>query len=371
MTHIQQAHVQSFRVTDNTVWRHLTLTDSDGVVGVGEYTISHPGEDLDARASAAAQTLIGRAVNQITGPSLAAEWGDDFVAWTIASAADQAAGDLRAMAAAQPLAKLLNPSAILGPVKLYANINRRTEPRSPADFAAGARAALAAGHTAVKLAPFDGVTPQICGTDAGEPLIDAGLECIRAVKDVVGYRAQVMVDCHWRFTATRAAVLIDTLADIGVVWFECPIAETLDTIGQLCALRARCAAHGMRLAGCETMTGAAGFEPFIAAGAYDVVMPDVKHAGGLQEVLRVCRDAAAHGIACSLHNPTGPVAHLHSIHLCAAFGATERLEIQFGETPWFMELTDPPPGIEGDCALLSTAPGIGLRHAVPRADLPD
>jgi galactonate dehydratase len=78
-------------------------------------------------------------------------------------------------------------------------------------------------------------------------------------------------------------------------------------------------------------------------GLYDVVMPDVKYAGGLAECLRIAELAARHGVAVSLHNPSGPVCHAHSIHLSAALQTEERLEYQHGETPLFFGIA---PGLE-------------------------
>src|SRR5207237_7672090 len=49
-------------------------------------------------------------------------------------------------------------------IRNYANINRSTEERTPAGFAAMAGKAVAAGFDAVKLAPFDGMPPRL--TDA-------------------------------------------------------------------------------------------------------------------------------------------------------------------------------------------------------------
>ena len=65
------------------------------------------------------------------------------------------------------------------------------------------------------------------------------------------------------------------------------------------------------------MTGLEGFRPFLEAGIYDVIMPDVKYAGGLRELLRIGEFAAGLGVACSPHNPSGPIAHAHSLHLSA------------------------------------------------------
>ena len=73
--------------------------------------------------------------------------------------------------------------------------------------------------------------------------------------------------------------------------------------------RALCNARGMVLAGLETQIGLAAFEPYLSAGAYDVVMPDVKYVGGLVETVAVAERAAACGVAVSPHNPSGPVCH--------------------------------------------------------------
>jgi galactonate dehydratase len=99
----------------------------------------------------------------------------------------------------------------------------------------------------------------------------------------------------------------------------------------------------MRLAGAETFTGVEGFRPLLEQGLYDVVMPDVKYAGGLAELMRIAELAEKHGAACSLHNPSGPICHAHSIHVSAALAGAERLEYQHGETPLFYAIA---PGLE-------------------------
>jgi hypothetical protein len=94
----------------------------------------------------------------------------------------------------------------------------------------------------------------------------------------------------------------------------------------------------MNSAGGEMITGADQAEAMCAAGLYDVLMPDIKYAGsyrGMQEIARVCE---RHGRDYSPHNPTGPIAHLASIHLCAAAPALLWLEHQWDESPLFDSL---------------------------------
>jgi galactonate dehydratase len=75
--------------------------------------------------------------------------------------------------------------------------------------------------------------------------------------------------------------------------------------------------RGMRLAGAETLSGLAAYRPLVEGGCYDVLMPDAKHAGGLEEIRRIAGLAQTAGMEIAPHNPTGPVCHAHSVHLCS------------------------------------------------------
>lgn len=99
----------------------------------------------------------------------------------------------------------------------------------------------------------------------------------------------------------------------------------------------------------------------IEAGCYDVLMPDAKHAGGLEEIRRIAALAQTAGIEIAPHNPTGPVCHAHSVHLCAVIPNFLLLEVQFGETEAFFDM------VEGEslrfiqgAAPLPQAPGLGI-----------
>jgi galactonate dehydratase len=363
MPRIVRADVVPVPVSDKTVWQHLILSADDGRSGIGEYTLNDTTGELDAMALAAGRELVGRDIDPDTLVPVVDGLKINLPGWTVLSALDQAVCDLRAQIAGVPLATLLNPAATATKVPLYANINRRTVDRSPEGFAISAGLALDAGYQAMKMAPFDGVTPQTCQSLDGAALVDAGLDRVRAVASTLAGGADLKVDCHWRFTRRRADRLLDELAEIGVVWFECPIAETPEAIPDLVALRRACSAKGMRLAGCELMTGLEAFRPYIEGEAYDVIMPDVKHVGGMAEMFAVAAAATAQGTAISIHNPSGPVAHQVSVQVSAALGTGERLEVQFDESPLFMSVTEPPPRMIGGAAVLTDGPGLGVRLA--------
>jgi galactonate dehydratase len=175
-----------------------------------------------------------------------------------------------------------------------------------------------------------------------------------------------MVDCHWRFDETTAAHMIDATAEQRVHWVECPIPETDANIPALVRLRARAHAHDILLAGMEEGIGCASFAPYCSAGAYDVMMPDVKYIGGLAEMQRCAELLARHGVAMSPHNPSGPVAHAASLHVSAAMEHFDMLELQFDESPLFDTLVaNNLPRREGGMSKLPVAAGLGVKLDAP------
>jgi galactonate dehydratase len=277
----------------------------------------------------------------------------------IASAVEQALWDLAGRSSQRDVTSLLGADHARS-IALYANINRRTLDRSPEGVAASAREAAAAGFTRFKFAPFDDLVPADEGSPHGRDKFEAGIARMTAMREALGPGADIYVDCHWRFGIAGARRAIDALAALGVTWFECPLPEEERAIPDIVALRAHANANGMRLAGLEAMTSREAFAPWLAAGAYDVVMPDVKYCGGIEELIAIGGDALAHRAACAPHNPSGPVSHAASLVACAHLPPPVLLEHQWDETPRFHELAGPGlPMPAGGASALPDGPGLG------------
>jgi galactonate dehydratase len=90
----------------------------------------------------------------------------------------------------------------------------------------------------------------------------------------------------------------------------------------------------MEVVGGELLFGVRGFLPWLAAGAFDVIMPDVKHCGGLSGLRAIGETAAAFGVAVAPHNPSGPLATIASGQALAALPGHRPLEIAWGEVDW-------------------------------------
>lgn len=347
------------QVTPKTNWCFVLVRAAGGETGVGECTLSGQEPLLAAEVARRAGALVGQDVLDRTRLArLLVNAPGGLVAHTVVSGIEQALWDLAGQRFGVPI-HALGGGALRDHVTLYANINRGVSPRTPEGFAAAARRAVADGFRAVKLAPFD----PFVWEDAAEPAQRAayaeGLARIEAVRDALGPAATLMVDCHWRFSAGGAAELIRDVARCGLFWLECPVAEA--NRAEQRRLRGLANDRGMRLAGAESLAGLAAYRPVIEAGCYDVLMPDVKHAGGHEEIRRIAALAQTAGIEIAPHNPTGPVCHAHSLHLCATIPNMLTLEVQYGETPRFFDLVGGADlAFRDGRAAVPRAPGLGV-----------
>ncbi len=95
------------------------------------------------------------------------------------------------------------------------------------------------------------------------------------------------------------------------------------------------------MAGGELLFGTKGFAPLCETQAVNVIMPDVKHCGGLLEMNAIAALARAHGIAVAPHNPSGPVSTAANVQIGAGMRNFRLLELQWGEAGWRGELVIP------------------------------
>src|SRR5258706_10070142 len=100
------------------------------------------------------------------------------------------------------------------------------------------------------------------------------------------------------------------------------------------------------MAGGEILFGIHGFAPLCRRRAMDVIMPDVKHCGGLLEMTRIAAMANADEVAIAPHNPSGPVSTAATVQVCAGMKNFRILELQWGEVPWRSHLVIPPEKFE-------------------------
>jgi len=363
-------------VSDKTNWFFIRVTAENGLTGVGEATLNGWEAAQLAVAGAMRSSLVGISVDD--APALLKVYPHSpggLIASSVISAIEQAITDLRARLAGVAVHVLLGRKRSRNAVRVYANINRGARDRSPAGMSQAARNAVAAGFPAVKIAPFDGVYPDQAPYGIDETtrkrLRQAGIDRVYAVREAVGPDIDILVDCHWRFDESGALQLIQDLKGARPYWIECPTSENPDGYSTLRRVRDATVCHSVKLAGAERQIAVAGFRPFIVDRLVDVVMPDIKYAGGYSEMLSIAHLCAAHDVDFSPHNPSGPVCNMASVHLCAVAPAFLILEFQLAESPLYFDVVGGfRPTLVNGCFEVSETPGVGvdLDDAVLRAN---
>ena len=355
---IEFARLVCVEVAPDTKWLFVEIGVSGGISGWGEASLNQREDEVGLAAKYCFPGLIGRRLlPEIIFQDLTFSNLPDAA---VSSAVMQALQDVSARLAGLSLADYIGQRK-RDKISLYANINRRSRDRSPHGMASSALLALEAGFDAIKIAPFDEVSANLTKADMRRA-INAGIDRIEAVREVLGPQKRLMVDCHWRFDEAGAAEMIRAASAAAPHWIECPVVEDKSNIDVICNLRRLANMANIYLAGLETQILSQGFLTYLKAGAYDVMMPDVKYAGGPDEMLRLASLFEQYRIKFSPHNPTGPMCHAHSLHICAVLDSCDLLEHQFDETPLFKQVIECGiPETEGGVASLDwNRPGLGV-----------
>jgi len=336
-------------------WILVRLGTSEGLTGIGE--ASHGATDAATvrYLRQFAERLKGRGVFDI-------EWlrsacaretatGGTSAACAL-SALEQCCWDIAGQALNVPVYDLFG-GALRTTIRNYANINRSTDPRTPAGFAAMAQRAVEAGFDAVKLAPWDDMPADLSDSAKVERITQLGIDRATAVRAVLGPARDLLLDAHSKFDLARGLKLLNRVEQLKLFWLE-----EVTRVPDLPAIRH---AAPMLTAGGEVIYGAKGFLPYLIAGSVDIAMPDVKYCGGMLELKKVASLAEAAGLKVSPHGPASPVGNVAAAHVCAGMPNFLILEFSYGEAPWRPELIDPPEQMEKGYLNLTPRPGLGIR----------
>ncbi len=351
--------LETFRVKVNRRgdWVLARVQTSAGVSGLGD--ASHGGADdrVIALLGAFFERVKGRGIFEIE--RLRAEAQEEIArqgraAAVALSALEQALWDIQGKLAGVPACALFG-GRLRERVRNYANINRSTEVREPAAFARNAELAVKAGFDAIKMAPFDGMPRMDAEPARIEEFTRLGVDCVRAVRDVIGPSRDLLVDVHSHMNLERGLDLARRLEPLNLFWLEeVTPARPLENLAAINR------AARMPTAGGESIYGVKGFYPYIAAGAVDIVMPDVKYCGGMLELKKIAALAEGAGLQVAPHGPASPVGNMAAAHVSVTLPNFQILEYSFGEVPWRAELIDPPEQLRGGVLEVAEKPGLGI-----------
>ncbi|WP_019940971.1 mandelate racemase/muconate lactonizing enzyme family protein [Dyadobacter beijingensis] len=368
---ITDIRIHEVKVNQRGNWHFVELVTNKGLTGLGEasHGFSAAAKDgvsqLRAELKDLFQLVKGEspfAVEQYRQRGFQKAFERGKIAVTAFSAIEHALWDLKGKALGVPVYELLG-GKLRDELKVYANINRATNQRDAngrrlvSAFQANAENALKSGFKALKLAPFDDMKPLKTSDEkqiASD--IDYAVGCIEAVRKTIGPDIDLLIDVHSHLNEELAISTAKRLERARLYWFE----EPVDPQKFPTETRAITDATAQPSAGGESIFGRQGFAELIATRALDVIMPDVKHCGGIQELRFIAALAETAGnIAIAPHNPSGPVSTAASVQVCASIPNFSILEYAYGEVPWRAELLSPIERFENGHIRVPDAPGLG------------
>ena len=330
-------------------WVFVHVRTDDGMDGLGELNPSAPRQAVLAALREIEREVIGtdpRRIEHLTARLKPRP--EDRPAVHALCAFEQGLWDILGKSLGVPVHALLGGKC-RDSIPVYANVTRAALEGTPDDFVRQATGAVADGHTAVKIAPFDGRFGD------GNKLIDHGLECVQAVREAIGPDIDLLLDCYGRFSLDEARRIVDGLRDIELYWLEEPVGER-DLEGYRQIKRET----GWRLAGGERAMLIEGCWPLFDAKAMDVLMPDVTIAGGIGELKKIASIAESRGQLTAPHGPFGPVTVAAHVQLMASHPGFLILEYAWGQVPWREGLVTPAERIVDGRIDIPDRPGLGL-----------
>ena len=153
---------------------------------------------------------------------------------------------------------------------------------------------------------------------------------VRAARKAIGDSNMLMVDAggsdaFWTQGYKWALRTAQMLASYNVAWFEEPLSP--DALEDFVQLRR---AAPLPISGGETLTRRQSFRPWLEAGAFDIVQPDVTKVGGISEERKIAQMAQDHGIKFVPHGWNTAVGVAADLHLASAFPGTDLIEYKTG-----------------------------------------
>lgn len=184
-------------------------------------------------------------------------------------------------------------------------------------------------------------------------------EIVRAAREAIG-DGWLMVDAggsdaHWHQGYKWALRTAEMLANYDVYWFEEALVP--DALEDYVALRR---AAPVPITGGEVLTRRQAFQPWLEAGAFDIIQPDVTKVGGISEERRIGWMAQEHGVRFIPHGWNTALGLAADLQLATAFANTDFVEYLTG-SPYIDEIVASPWQLDADGMLpIPTAPGLGI-----------
>ena len=308
----------------------VKVTTNNGVAGYGEAYNATFGPHVIAKMieDCAARYLVGRDPHDVeTFFRLCYSSGfsqrPDVSMMGCCSALEMACWDIIGKAAGKPVHKLLGGrvhDALRSYTYLYPAAGSVYPDETDADrnvyndpdlAAEAALAAVKRGFNAVKFDPagpytiYDGHQPRLAD-------IDLSARMVKAVREAVGGRADILFGTHGQFTPAGAVRMVKAIEPYDPLWFEEPAPPDMPE-----AMAEVAAGTSIPVATGERLTTKTEFARVVDIRAAAILQPDLGRSGGILETKKIAAYAEAHHVQIAPHCYCGPIVGAANIQLAA------------------------------------------------------
>lgn len=336
-------------------WLFVKVSTDEGISGWGEPVVEGHAATVAAAVREMEDFLIGRNPMLIQDIWQALYRGRFYrggpVMMSAIAGIDQALWDIKGKWFNAPIYSLLG-----GPVRDKIRVYSWIGGDRPADVARDALEKQALGFTAIKM----NATEEMHYVDTFDR-VEAVITRVAAVREATGSGFGIAVDFHGRVHKPMAKVLARELEPFHLLFIEEPVLPENNE-----ALRDIASSAAIPIATGERMYSRWQFKPLLEDGYVDIIQPDLSHAGGITEVLKIAAMAEAYDVALATHCPLGPIALSACLQIDAvahnAFIQEQSLGIHYNVANDLLDyLTDPLVfGYHDGYVNLPAAPGLGI-----------
>ena len=285
-------------------WMFLKVETDEGVTGWGEPVIEGRARSVETAVNELSEYVIGKdpaRINDIWQAMYRTGFyrGGPILMSAIAGI-DQALWDIKGKVLGAPVYELLG-GLVRERMKMYSWVGGDR----PADVIAGIRKLQAIGFDTFKLNGCEEM-----GLIDNSRTIDAAVAVVAEIRAAFGNAIEFGLDFHGRVAAPMARVLIKALEPYRPLFIEEPVlAEQAEYYPRLAEMTSIPIAAG------ERMFSRFEFKRIFAAGGLSIVQPDLSHAGGITECVKIAAMAEAYDIGFAPHCPLGPLALASCLHV--------------------------------------------------------
>ena len=278
-------------------WVLLEVETDEGLTGWGEPVVEGRADTVIAAVKELEPILIGSDPAKINDLWQAMYTSGFYRGGSILMSAiagvDQALWDITGKAAGMRVIDLLG-----GPVRDKMKAYSWVGGDNPSDEIAQIEDARQTGRDTFKL---NGCGP-LKLVDSHRA-VDAIVQRVFDIRDHFADNIDFALDFHGRVSLPMARVLLKELEPARPLFIEEPVLpERASAFGELADRTS------ITLAAGERMYSRFDFRPVLEAGGLGIVQPDLSHAGGITECVKIASLADTYGVGFAPHCPLGPVA---------------------------------------------------------------